>query len=96
VERKVLLPYARQGQHGLTAFGETFLNYVNLMLSTISMHIMLGTCVPNFRCRGWVEHTQMHLALKKGTKIFHYTSNSWGILLGVHLYRISQENLIVL
>jgi hypothetical protein len=26
-----------------------------------------------------VEHTQMHLALKKGTKNFHYTSNSWGI-----------------
>ena len=43
------------------------------------MHIMLGTCVPNLRGRGWVEHTQMHLALKKGTKNFHYTSNSWGI-----------------
>jgi hypothetical protein len=27
-----------------------------------------------------VEHTQMHLALKKGTKNFHYTSNSCGIL----------------
>jgi hypothetical protein len=26
-----------------------------------------------------VEHTQMHLVLKKGTKNFHYTSNSWGI-----------------
>jgi hypothetical protein len=26
-----------------------------------------------------VEHTQMHLALKKGTKKFHYTNNSWGI-----------------
>jgi hypothetical protein len=36
---------------------------------------MLGTCVPNLR----VEHTQMHLALKKGTKTFRYTSNSCGI-----------------
>jgi hypothetical protein len=26
-----------------------------------------------------VEHTQMHLTLKKGTNIFHYTSNSCGI-----------------
>jgi hypothetical protein len=26
-----------------------------------------------------VEHTQMHLALKKGTKNFHYSSNSCGI-----------------
>jgi hypothetical protein len=26
-----------------------------------------------------VEHTQMHLALKKGTKNFHYTSNLCGI-----------------
>jgi hypothetical protein len=32
------------------------------------MHIMLGTCVPNLRGRGGVEHTQMYLALKKGTK----------------------------
>ena len=38
---------------------------------------MLSTCAPNLRGRGWVEH--MHLALKKGTKIFHNTSNSWGI-----------------
>jgi hypothetical protein len=76
VERKVLFPCAQQGQQGLTAFGETFLNYTNLMLFTISMHIMLGTCVPNFRRRGLVEHTQMHLALKKGTKLFHYRSNS--------------------
>jgi hypothetical protein len=43
------------------------------------MHVILGTCVPNLRGRGWVKHTQMHLALKKGTKNFHYTSNSWGI-----------------
>jgi hypothetical protein len=26
-----------------------------------------------------VEHTQIHPALKKGTKNFHYTSNSCGI-----------------
>jgi hypothetical protein len=26
-----------------------------------------------------VEHTQMHLALKKGTKLFYYTSHSSGI-----------------
>jgi hypothetical protein len=26
-----------------------------------------------------MEHTQMHLALKKSTKNFHYTSNSRGI-----------------
>jgi hypothetical protein len=40
---------------------------------------MLGTCVPNLRGRQWVEHTQMHLALKKGSNSFHCTSNSWGI-----------------
>jgi hypothetical protein len=40
---------------------------------------MLGTCVPNLRGRWWVEHTQMHPALKKGTKNFHNTSRSWGI-----------------
>jgi hypothetical protein len=40
---------------------------------------MLGTCVQNLRGRWWMEHTQMHLALKKGTNFFHYTSNSWGI-----------------
>jgi hypothetical protein len=51
-ERKVIFPCAQQGQQGLTAFGETFLNYANLMLFTISMDIILGTCVPNFRRRG--------------------------------------------
>jgi hypothetical protein len=40
------------------------------------MYIMLGTCVPNLRGRGCLEHTQMHLVLKKGTKNFHDTSNS--------------------
>jgi hypothetical protein len=40
---------------------------------------MLDTCVPNLRGISWVEHTQMHLVLKKGTKKFYYTSNSWGI-----------------
>jgi hypothetical protein len=40
---------------------------------------MLGTCVPNLRGRWWVEHTQIHPALKRGTKHLHYTSNSLGI-----------------
>jgi hypothetical protein len=39
---------------------------------------MLSTCGPNLRGRWWVEHIQMHLALKKDTKILYYTS--WGIL----------------
>jgi hypothetical protein len=52
VEGKVLFPYAWQGQQGLTAFGETFLNHANFMLSTISMRIMLGTWIPNFTRRG--------------------------------------------
>jgi hypothetical protein len=43
------------------------------------MHIMLSTCAPNLRSSGWVEHTQMHPALKKDTNFFYYTSNSWGI-----------------
>ena len=42
---------------------------------TIIMHIMFGTCVLNLRGRWWVEHTQMHPVLKKGTKYFHYISN---------------------
>jgi hypothetical protein len=37
---------------------------------------MLGTCIPNLRGRESVEHTQMHLVLKKGTKYFHNTNNS--------------------
>jgi hypothetical protein len=45
----------------------------------MSMHIMLGTYVPNLRSTRWMEHTQMLLVLKKGTKISHSTSNSWGI-----------------
>jgi hypothetical protein len=53
---------------------QNFLNYSNLGFCTISMHIMLGTYVLNLRGRGWVEHTQMHIALKKGTKNFHCTS----------------------
>jgi hypothetical protein len=68
VETKVFFPYAWQGQQSLIAFGAKFLNYTILRFCTISMHIMLGTCVSNLRGRGWVEHTQMHLALKKGTK----------------------------
>jgi hypothetical protein len=37
---------------------------------------MVETCMPNQRGRGSMEHTQMHLALKKGTKNPHNTSNS--------------------
>jgi hypothetical protein len=40
---------------------------------------MLGTCVPNFRGKWWMEHTQMHPALKKGTNNFHNTSKPCGI-----------------
>jgi hypothetical protein len=40
---------------------------------------MLGTCVPNLRGRIWEEHTQIHPALKRGTKNFHNTSKSCGI-----------------
>jgi hypothetical protein len=72
-------PCVWQGQQSLTAFGAKFLNYAILGFCTIVMHIMLSTCVPNLRGRRWVEHTQMHLALEKGTKNFHYTSNSWRI-----------------
>jgi hypothetical protein len=78
VKRKVIFPYARQGHQSLTTFGAKDLNYTTLSFCTISMHIMLGTCIPNLRGRGWVEHTQMHHALKKGTQIFHYTSNYGG------------------
>jgi hypothetical protein len=49
VERKVLLPCARQGQQTLTAFGAKILNYAILRFCTIVVHIMLGTCVPNLR-----------------------------------------------
>jgi hypothetical protein len=75
VERKVFLTCARQEQQSLTVFGANFLNYTTLSFCTISMHIKLGTCVPNLRGRGSMEHTQMHLALKKSTKNFYYTSN---------------------
>jgi hypothetical protein len=43
------------------------------------MHIKLGTCGPNLRGRWLVEHTQMHPALKRGTKNFNYTSKTCGI-----------------
>jgi hypothetical protein len=66
VQRKVFFPYARQGQQTLTARGAKFFNYAILSFCTIVMHIMLGTCVPNLRGRWWVQHTQMHPALKKG------------------------------
>jgi hypothetical protein len=43
-----------------------------------SAHHVRYMCT-NLRGRGWVEHTQIHLALKKGTNFFHYISNSCGI-----------------
>jgi hypothetical protein len=79
VGRKVFFHCARQGQQTLTTRGAKIFNYATLRLCTIIMHIMLGTCVPNLRGRRWVEHTQIHHALKRGTKKFHYTRNSWGI-----------------
>jgi hypothetical protein len=51
VERKVFLPYAQHGYQTLTAFGAKLLNYATLSFCTISMHIMLGTCVPNLISR---------------------------------------------
>jgi hypothetical protein len=66
------------GTTDLTARGAKFFNYAILEFCTIVMQIMLGTCVPNLRGRWWVEHTQMHPVLKKGTKKFHYISNSCG------------------
>jgi hypothetical protein len=68
-QKKRFFPYTQQEQQSLIAFGAKF-----------SMHIMLGSCVPNLRRRGWVEHTQMHLAIEERyTNLFiSYTSNSWG------------------
>jgi hypothetical protein len=63
----------------LTACGAKIFNYATLRFCTIIMHIMLGTSVPNLRGRSWVEHTQIHPALKRGTKHFHNTSKSCGI-----------------
>ena len=59
---------------------DRLLNYAILGFCTMWMHIMSGTCVSNLRSKRWMEHTQMRLALMKGTKNFHYTSNSWGII----------------
>jgi hypothetical protein len=36
----------------LTAFYGNKLNYATLSFGTISIHIMLGTCVPNLRGSG--------------------------------------------
>jgi hypothetical protein len=69
VEIKVFFPCARQGQQSLTSFCAKILIYATLSFCTISMHIMLGTYVPKLWGRGWVEHTQMHLTLKKDTQI---------------------------
>jgi hypothetical protein len=79
VKRKVFFPCAQKGLQTLTARGTKNLNYATLSFFTIVMHIMLGACVPNLRGRWWVEHTQMHPALKKGTNNFHNTNNSCGI-----------------
>jgi hypothetical protein len=79
VERKVLFPCARHGRQSLIDFCAKLLNQTTFSFCTISMHIMLDSCVSNLRCWGWMEHTQMYLALNKGTKHFHYTSNFWGI-----------------
>jgi hypothetical protein len=45
-----------------------------------------------------VEHIQMHLAMKKGTKNFHCTSNSLGILANslFHLTKIPTVDIKVL
>jgi hypothetical protein len=59
---------------------------------TISMHIILGTCVPNLRGRGWVEHTQMQLALKRGTKKFYYTIKSLGIFSEITFSLVKNPN----
>jgi hypothetical protein len=52
VERKVFFPCARQERQNLTTFGAKFLNYTTLSFCTISMHIILDTCIPNLRGRG--------------------------------------------
>jgi hypothetical protein len=52
VERKVIYSCAWQGQQSLTAFGAKFLNYAILEFCTISMQIMLGTCLLNLKGRG--------------------------------------------
>jgi hypothetical protein len=36
----------------LTTFGAKILNHATLSFCIISIHIMLGTCVPNLRDRG--------------------------------------------
>jgi hypothetical protein len=76
LKEKFFSTVPRQGQQTLTARGAKIFNYATLSFCTIVMHIMLGTCAPNLRGRKWVEHTQMHPALKKGTKNFHNTSKS--------------------
>jgi hypothetical protein len=52
VERKVSITCVLQGQQSLTTIGVKILNYATLSFCTISMHIMLNTCVPNLRGRG--------------------------------------------
>jgi hypothetical protein len=48
-KEKFFFPCAQQGHQTLTAFGAKFFNYAILGFSTIVMHIMLGTCVPNLK-----------------------------------------------
>jgi hypothetical protein len=50
-KENIFFPYAWQGQQTLTAICAKISNYVTLSFCTISMHIMLGTCVPNFKGR---------------------------------------------
>jgi hypothetical protein len=63
-KKSFFLHCAWQGQQTLTARGAKIFNYAILVFCTIVMYIMLGTCVPNLRGRWWLEHTQMHHALK--------------------------------
>ena len=52
VERKVFFPCVQQEQQSLIDIEGIFLNYAILRFCTISMHVMLGTCVPNLRSKG--------------------------------------------
>jgi hypothetical protein len=51
-KEKFFFPCAWHGQQSLTAICAKNLNYTTLSFCTISMHIMLGTCVPSLRSRG--------------------------------------------
>jgi hypothetical protein len=51
VEKKSFFPMCPTRQQSLTAFGAKFLNFANVRFCTISVHIILGTCMPNLRGR---------------------------------------------